>query len=268
MKNLITSVTLAALVVCSPLALAKHGMADHGLLGLKQLDLSAEQKRSLKAIMQNSREELALYSEDRQNVKQELLALMALPQWDVETVSAAIQQSIDSEKQSKLIAARTKHLAYQVLSQEQKAELDVYRDKKNRQSESKNGQKPLKNDKKRKLNMQKMFAKLDLSEQQKAELATLRAAAKSHMENHKAQHITSRNAENTIIQATTFDQDAWLSLYESNRDIMLEVGLQRAKNKYDSLALLNAEQRLKLAKLMQRSQQKYVKKRDKQTLQS
>jgi Spy/CpxP family protein refolding chaperone len=60
----------------------------------------------------------------------------------------------------------------------------------------------------------------------------------------------------SITQSDSFDEDAFLAQLASAKDLKLAVRMIQSKARYDSLSLLNDEQKIKMKKIMKKMKEK------------
>jgi Spy/CpxP family protein refolding chaperone len=102
----------------------KGGMKG-GMRGIfSQLDLSAEQKSEIQAIMQNAHpKEMLMTPEMRDEKHAKMMALMSAPEFDKKTATEMLNAHHEKKMERKLTMMQARHDAYQVLTDDQKEQV-------------------------------------------------------------------------------------------------------------------------------------------------
>jgi protein CpxP len=260
MKKLLISATITALLASSAMSFAK-GPREEGELSkrmMAELSLTPEQKSDLRQIKKEARQDSSIYRAERTQFKDEMRTLMQMETWDEAAVSALIEERMDSGLPLKLIQAKAKNQSYNVMTTEQKEMLAEKRAEKMAKRAAKQANSNSERSDKR---LDKMAKRLDLSEQQKLAIGEIFAANKALRDTDKAEMQGKKEALSAIIQAPTFDEDAWLAFHAENKEAKLQKALLRAKSHFDILSLLNAEQKEEFTKMMKKEKHKKGEKR-------
>lgn len=261
-KQLSTIIAIACFSLATiPAAIAMH---DHkGGRGnmhiLKELDLSSQQKQDIKTLMQQTRANNAVYAADREAFKTQMQTLMNMPTWDATLATQLIQQQISQKQQVELNRAKAKHAVYQLLTDEQQSELNAKMAEKADRKDNK-GKQDKKRDGKKHAG-KRMERRLDLSDEQKEAMKSIREQTKQDLSAIKAESKGFKEAERTLIQAETFDESAWLELHAQYADNFAAQDLIKLKAKYQEFALLTDEQKEKMEKMREKMQRKMKDKR-------
>ncbi|NQZ07244.1 MAG: Spy/CpxP family protein refolding chaperone [Algicola sp.] len=101
--------------------------------------------------------------------------------------------------------------------------------------------------------MKRMFSKLDLSEDQQTAIRDLKEQMHADMVALRGDSERSdfRDQMKTIVQAETFDEDAFRELLAVKQAKKIEVGVMKAKMKNGVWNILNTEQQAKMTEMME-----------------
>jgi Spy/CpxP family protein refolding chaperone len=108
--------------------------------------------------------------------------------------------------------------------------------------------------------MKKMAKYLSLSEQQKTEIKAIRTQAKEQGEPLRAQMKQFKEAEKLLLQAETFDDEAFVALHASYQQIFAQESLAKAKTKNAIFNVLTSEQQEKWLSKMEKRKVKMKRK--------
>ncbi|GBL03782.1 Spy/CpxP family protein refolding chaperone [Glaciecola sp. KUL10] len=240
MQKLLATLTIVSLITFAPITLAQKSGHKKSQEIFSQLSLSDAQKEQIKTIRQNSREEKKIYREERKAVKEAFKALMKAEIWDENAVNAAVTTQTIASKQLRLIEANAKHSVYQVLTDEQKAELDELI-----------ANRPERPSRLEKLN--KKMQKLNLSDEQTTAITALISSHEAEVATYQADKAAAKAAQRALITAESFDQSAWSQLFDDNLETMIAAKVSSAKFKFDLKNILTKKQLKRLKKLMKKS---------------
>lgn len=249
-------------IVCIGLTLSTHVLADrdaqsrHDFKRLmlsdvrlfKKLSLSDEQRDQLKEIVKQTKQDNSVFAGEKDEIRQQMQDLMKLSSWDEVTARAIIQSQIQQSSQIELNRAKAKHAMYQVLNAEQQLELANLRDNVREKRANKQDKLDAKKNRKNK----RITKALDLTPEQVTQWNDLRAQAKEKLSVNKDAAQAHKQAIRSIIQATSFDESAWLALQASFEEQRIEKRLIMAKLMFDNLAMLDDQQKNKLNKIVKK----------------
>jgi protein CpxP len=190
-------------------------------------------------------------------------ALLESGEWDEQQVRNLIEGNENAAKQLKLIKAQSKNRVYNALSADQKSLMLQKRAEKQAErgergvNRDQEGKKPRKQKRKGKtglagLKLEKLSKRLDLSEEQQAQVAALIDQAKAQRELDKEDRQANRDTLKSIIQAPEFDESAWTTFYDSTSEGHVERALAKTKLRFDLLSVLNIEQKQKFKAMMKK----------------
>lgn len=242
----VTCLSLASI----PATMAKPHAGDHHLAKhlFKDLDLSQQQKQDIKTILQQTRSENQVYTGNKDTFKAQMTTLLNMPTWDATLATQILSSQEPDRALMDLNRAKSKHQVFQLLTSEQQAiVLAKFEDREERADKNKS---------KRKKMAKRISRKLDLSDEQKSQLKAIKTASKEKMEALKPQMQAFKNAERAIIHASTFDEDAWLSLHQEYAPTMLQIALIKAEEKYNKGAVLSDEQKALAEKIRNKMKDK------------
>jgi protein CpxP len=253
MKKLLLSLTVASLLSTSAFAInakQKEHHGDHERAMMKSLSLSEQQKEDIKQIRKETMQDLSVYREEKKQFRDSMRAIMESDTWDEARVIAAIEQQMTLSLQSKLIQAKSKNKVFNQLNDEQKAKFIA-------KSETNKGNKKAKNPDRK---MQRLIKALSLDTEQQAQLSVMMEANKAQRSANKSQIEDVKLALRSIVQASEFDENAWLAVHADNKQQKLDMAVNKAKTRFDMLSVLSTEQRAKFAKIMKKNKKGKMKK--------
>ncbi|MGQ8365964.1 Spy/CpxP family protein refolding chaperone [Glaciecola sp. 1036] len=229
MKKLLITLIVSTSLSVSSLAVA-GGPKEEGKHPFSQLDLSESQRQDIALIMRDLRGDNSLFRGERHHHRTNMRELMSMQSWDEEKAEAIIRQGLENSHQLEINRAKAKHLAYQVLTEDQRAEL-----KQMYQSGPKN---------KDRGEYFKQFGKnMNLSEEQQSQIKQLWDTQHSQLAALKPQMMLHKQAERELIAAEEFDEQAYLALHQENIDTQVQMQLIRQKTRFDMMQILTPEQK-------------------------
>ncbi len=109
--------------------------------------------------------------------------------------------------------------------------------------------------------MKRMVKELSLTEQQQEQIKLIRTEAKEQHETLRESMKKFKGEEKALLQAQTFDEQAYRSLHTAYQPIHMEAALAQAKTKQAVFNVLTTEQQEKWLKLMEKRKEKLNRKR-------
>ena len=228
--TLFLSLVLSA-SVASGVAVAGPKQHGHKQLNavLQQLDLSISQKQDIRQAFREGRQNMHMYREDMQDVREQMKSLVQSDDWQPEAVAAVIEQRSELMEQLALNRAQKKHLVWNLLTDEQQQKLDELMDPKNREGREFDG-------------LQKIQS-LGLSAEQQAEFDLIKANIEQTKAEFTSLMASHKAAEKALIQADEFDQAAWQALVDGQQENFTTIALTMAQGRHQIWNLLTEEQR-------------------------
>lgn len=113
--------------------------------------------------------------------------------------------------------------------------------------------------------MQRVMSKLDLTDEQKQQVKDIQSAKKEQMKTLMAEQgdkKANREQFTALIQAETFDENAFKLLQQEKAEQQEKAGLISAKSMHQMFQLLTAEQKQQLAELKQQQMEKRQSKKE------
>mgnify|MGYP001139088209 CR=1 FL=1 len=249
----------------SSVAMAKPKPGERGdnfLHVVEKLDLSEQQKLSVKAIMQQTREDNSVFVGEKQEIKLQMRDLMTMPSWDAETAGQIISAQMEQGKGIELNRAEAKHQVYQLLNDEQKAKLGEMSEQRALDDENKarGKDKARGENKARGKNHRKMQARLakalSLSDDQKAEWKTLQQETRALKQSFAPVMHAHHEQVRAIVQAERFDASAWQAVQEAFAEQLIAHRVDMAEIKFNSMAILSDEQKQSFLAIMKKQADK------------
>lgn len=111
------------------------------------------------------------------------------------------------------------------------------------------------------INIKKMIKVLDLNEEQQTAIKAIKTQAKEQRKTMRATMKEFKAEAKALIQAETFDEQAFSALQDTYQANFEQAGLERAKTKNAIFNVLNDEQQEKWQKIMERRKAKFKKSR-------
>lgn len=99
--------------------------------------------------------------------------------------------------------------------------------------------------------MKRMIKALSLTEEQQAQIKAIKEQEKEQSSTLKDSIKRFKEAEKLLIQAESFDEQAYVALHLANQQVLADLGLIRAKSKNAIFNVLNPEQQAKWQKIME-----------------
>lgn len=218
---------------------------------LSQLDLSTEQRQDVKQLLRQSRADTNLIAADLQSVKSDLHRLIHTTDWNQAAVETALlqnQQTLASLGHQK---ASTMHQIWLLLSDQQKAQFSQLVDSKDSRMGDRGDKKSRhKNLEPGQIGAPKLFESLDLSEDQRAAIKSIRQKNLSSESNQAL--VNFREAERALIASGNFNDDSYQALQAEYQAAHLQHALAMAKTRHEIWNVLTPEQQAKAPEKMSR----------------
>ena len=225
--------------------LAHHHQGPGGGLKkiMKQLDLTVEQRQDIRQIMRQGRQDHLLFRADMRDIGQQMRAQIQTDDFNEQAVQELLTERSSFGADLALDRAMRRHQVWQLLSDEQQAEFERLTSDKEPKQRHEAGLKRLE--------------KLNLSDEQSAQIQQIRDQNASLREDTLAQMKAFRNAQAELIKAQEFDQEAWRSLFDQQVSKRIEVGVTRAKVRNQIWNLLTDEQQQQAKSMFEKAWKKH-----------
>ncbi len=256
MKKQMTTLVIS---LCLGLGAVSSVAADmkRDIKHLKQLDLSQQQEQQIRAIVKQTREDNSVFKGEKQEIRLQMRDLMEMPAWDAAQAESIFNTQFELGQTAALNRAKAKNQIYNLLTQEQQDELSQKAAANaDRRDNASNENKPRKKRRGGDLSLQKLKKALSLSDEQFDAIKAIRQEAKTEMQAYRDAMKSQKAALRSITQSDSFDEDAFLAQLASANDLKLAVRMIQSKARYDSLSLLNDEQKIKMKKIMKKMKEK------------
>lgn len=248
-KLLYGAVALAISLSVSAQPMERDGRGAPFMKLLKQLELSEQQKQEVKQILQAGRDDHRLFRADRRDAKQSMRAIIQADSWDQDAALLVINENADLHQQARLNRALTRHQIWLLLDEAQQQQLS--------QMSNESGDRKARAKQRREGMWQRVSEKLELSEQQLSEIEAIRAQRRDESEAFKTLAKAHREAEKALIRTDTFDQQAWLTLYEQHQDAATTQALSMAYSRHQMAQVLTEEQRQSLEEMTHKVRKRF-----------
>lgn len=242
MKRLLLALTIAGITVSTATQARLHSPHDTQralVKAVQQLDLSAEQKQEVRALLTSFR---AGKQAQHGNMQAEHARRHTDDTPDAETLRAKLLDNADNWKQKKFQQAQLRHSIYQLLTPDQQNTLeqtDIERHSKRAQRTKSHQDSAL----------PQPFALLALSAQQEQQVAELQSAFRSQAELIRSRMRQFKAQEKALVRSADFSEAAWYTLAESYQPAFIEAAVARASHRAGLLAVLTDAQRQELEAL-------------------
>ena len=108
--------------------------------------------------------------------------------------------------------------------------------------------------------MKKMVKALSLTDEQQVQIKALKTQAKEQHAVYRESMTKFKDAEKALVQAESFDEQAYATLHASYQDTFAQMALSRAKTKNAMFSVLTTEQQEKWQTIMEERKAKRSKK--------
>ena len=240
-KTIVASVVLA---LFASGAVAAHQAKFPMFQLLKKLELTTEQKDDISQLVQSSKSDASVFKEDMQQLRDEITAIVRSDTWNAEGAENAIRQRQAIIAELGLLKATTKHDMWSLLTEEQQDELDVLLAEDKEPREKKNRKKP------------NFLGKLDLSDEQSAQIEAIKTSMKEQREAFKPTRKEFKSAERDLSFSETFSPDAWHDLQDNYFEAFVSMSLSGAEARHQIWLVLDDTQRDTLVALIEEKQEK------------
>ena len=105
--------------------------------------------------------------------------------------------------------------------------------------------------------MKRMIKVLSLSDQQQVQIKAIRVQAKEQHKSLRASMKTFRNEAKVLVQAETFDEQAFIALQGAYQPSFEQAALAKAKTKHAIFNVLTTEQQNKWKAMMEKRKEKF-----------
>jgi Spy/CpxP family protein refolding chaperone len=233
----------------------QQGNKHHPMQAFRGLSLTEQQKQDIRALFKQTRQDNSLFRGEAEESREQYQYLMQLPTWDQALAEQLVSERIENSTVVKLNMAKAKHAAYALLNDEQKLLLEE------RQAKRQNGELKKKNKHKSSKKVKaKQFARLSkhlsLNEEQIEQWKAITVNARSESKALKENSENYRALEKPLLQAESFDEDAWLELHAQASEQRQAHYLIKLKARYDRLATLTDEQIAKFQSMQKKLKNK------------
>lgn len=253
-RVLIASAIVATISVCG-VASAKH--AGHEMRHHEPVHNMIKHLRGL-SLSDAQREEIkGLVSTFKTANPRPVFAENDIPEFELATASETqltefVTQKITAKEATFFALAQLRHDIFNVLTSEQQASMLAREEKREAKRESRMQARQESNER-REAHFAKRgqsherghpmpFRGLDLSDEQKATLATLREDMKDAMATHRETMRSFKEAQQALIRSSAFSKDAFDALVAQYKDELVNAGVAKAKHHQAMFAVLTEAQ--------------------------
>jgi len=249
MKKVIAILSPIALSLALVTLPASAGQGQHKHRGfhsmLQQLELSEQQRQDIRQTISQSRADRAVYREDLRALREEIKGYTHTDSWNEVAVRELLSQQEHLLATIKLQKAQKKHAVWNLLSAEQQQQWQTLKE----QRKAKYAQRK---DNNRRINK---LSQLDLTPEQEASIEQLKADKQNQKQSFEADYQAFRQAQLVLIQAETFDEQAWQVLWQQNQPLLMNMAVARALHRFNVWNVLTEEQQQQLSEARASDQQ-------------
>lgn len=258
-KLLLTSVIIAA-ISAGGVAIAKpfgsemhhHEMRHQKpvkeiVKNLRGLSLSDAQREEIKALVSTFKSNVGTFEDNE----------MELPSFDLATATEVqlrtfIQSQLEAREAKHFALAQLRYNIFSVLDEAQQQELLTRQAQREAGAKRKHERAKSKEQYKSKYrqhgnndidaNRKGPFGGIELSDEQKASLQTLKEAFKTTAKANRETMRNFKDAQRELVLSHTFSQDTWNTLLAKYKDELVEAGVAKAKHRQAMFAVLTESQ--------------------------
>lgn len=256
MKPTLLAISLALTIATSTLSTAfahsQQGMqrGEQGLFA--GLNLSDIQKQDIRQIMRQTKQDNALLKGEKQYIRPQLRALMTMEVWDPSAAEDLVSQGLSQSRSIALNMAIARHQAFNVLDESQQDDFLAMQATRADEKSERDG-----------LNISRLEKRLGLSEQQIIAITQIQAEHQQQSEAIRASLSATKAAEQALVFAPEFDQEAWLALQAGTESERIQLGVARAYTHFQILGTLDESQKASLESMLNKKREKKSSKKGK-----
>jgi Spy/CpxP family protein refolding chaperone len=254
MKKIVTVATTLLFCLGTQSVLAqsqqRDHQRDHERSAMQELNLSDSQKEAIQAIRQQAKQDRSLFRGERDEEQKLMRQNKQISSWDAATARSLVESKITNRQAHQLANAQNRQAVFAVLTADQQQTLIA------NQAARHADRDPLKRQQQRLEKLLRMANKVDATEAQLAQLTSIHNDATAAMQSYHNTVMTQKMAERSLIQVAEFDTGAWQTLQDEFAPTAIEIGVLRAKTKFDIQQVFNPKQQKKLRKMKQRTEKR------------
>ena len=247
-KTVSTVSVVALSLLSTPVFANPHGAERGGIARLlKQLDLSDQQRQDVQLVLQQNKPDFAADKVEMRQIHEQIKALVESNELDQEALATVIDQQLALTAERKWQRAQTHQQLWALLSVEQQQ-------KWLQSLAEKQAGKPANADK-----SLHMFKRLQLTDEQKSQLHTLR---QQHHETMSTQHqarLAFKQAELELISSGTLTESTWTELYQQYLPQMRAAAIAQVVHRHQLWSVFTPEQQQRWQKMQRKMQDKHHK---------
>jgi Spy/CpxP family protein refolding chaperone len=190
-------------------------------------------------LVKQTREDRGLFKDDAKSFNQSLRTLVQSEQWQQAEVENLLAEQQTFMAKKALQNATNKHQVWNLLTVEQQTQLAE------KITEKKAHKKYKKAKKVNQRKADKRFKRLDLTEQQVAAIASIKATAKADIQLTQTKIKSFKQAERQLIQSADFTAAAWQGLWDQYQGDFATAKVLKTKMQHETWNVLTPEQQAK-----------------------
>ncbi|GEA10174.1 Spy/CpxP family protein refolding chaperone [Alteromonas sp. KUL49] len=229
---------------------ANHGMdrvhpIKKMVHSLRGLSLTEAQLLQVKALVSEFRENNERPERGEKPSMEEILAM------DEAAFYTMIEEKIETKAERKLAMAELRHSVYSVLTEEQQAQLAEREANREERRQNREGRRGNNNGQRGEMAQRggrhgEMLRGLDITDEQKEQIASLNASFRQSAKAHKSLIRTFRSEEKALVRSDAFSAEAWQALASSYQSQWVDMAVAKAMHKQALLNVLTTEQQAEL----------------------
>ncbi|MFT6896906.1 MAG: Spy/CpxP family protein refolding chaperone [Paraglaciecola sp.] len=254
LKSLIKPLAFSVAIILGGNVYAKSESQPHTRGGLhqilKQLDLNDQQRQDIRQLLKQHKADRSVYRQHPQEKNQALRTLIQSTSWDQDAVMTELENRQATHSEHMWQKVQSQHqiwLTLTPLQQQQFLSLLAQQD----------------DDKRGDRHLHRRLKKLDLTEQQWAQVESNRSKMQTYITEHKAAQQKFRQALTELIGKEELSHNDWLVLQSNYLQDWLAHGMFRAENEHALWVLLAPGQQKKWQLMQQRTEQEMHKHKSK-----
>ena len=249
MKNSLLILPMTAILLFAGTVMADPDYAHKGKQStakmLKKLDLTEQQKLDIRTLRQQGKQNRQVFRQDIKEIEEQLQSVIRASEWDEQAAKNLLSQRQEIKSQLALTRATSRNAMWNYLSDEQQEKLPDRSEREHKKGEHRNAM--------------HRFRTLDLTDDQRQEIATIIKQQKSDNSALIARKKEFKQQEAELIHSEKFDDEAWQQLNAQQREVDLSLGLAMAYGRNHIWNQLDKAQQAKMDKMAERRKEKMKK---------
>lgn len=181
----------------------------------RQLDVTTEQKADIRQLARQLREDVSVFSADKEAFRESLTTLIEADEFDEAAVTQLLTDNLSTQQAVGLLRAQFKHDVWVLLTEEQQANAEALFEQREFDADAVEDK------------LERLYEKLELTDEQIAQADAIFDQLQTEKAALTEALATYKEAERAIITADTFSADDWNALFNANSATFVELKLIR-----------------------------------------